>query len=224
MSGYLTPNALPAGVTCRVLFIPDDEQFLANVRGLLEQFTFPSTFTPFGALTPEQTAAAYVPMFDKFCFNEGICRMIGEVVLYAGNSGPGAAFLLCDGASVLRADYPDLFAVIGTVYGAADGSHFNLPDLRGRAALSQGTGPGLSPRAVGDSFGEENHQLTVAELASHMHTTGNSLLLGTVTPPPLDALGPNPFPASTGSTGGDAPHNNMQPSLVLSYYIVASNG
>jgi hypothetical protein len=44
-------------------------------------------------------------------------------------------WLECDGSSLLRADYPALFAVIGTIYGAADSTHFSLPDKReiGRA-------------------------------------------------------------------------------------------
>jgi len=41
-------------------------------------------------------------------------------------------FLECNGASLLRADYADLFSVVGTAWGSADGTHFNLPDLRGR--------------------------------------------------------------------------------------------
>lgn len=55
----------------------------------------------------------------------------GIVQPYAGAAAP-AGWLLCDGASYLRTDYPDLFAVLGTTYGAADGTHFNVPDLRGR--------------------------------------------------------------------------------------------
>ena len=43
-----------------------------------------------------------------------------------------AGYLLCNGASLLRASYPALFSAIGTIYGAADGSHFNLPDYRDR--------------------------------------------------------------------------------------------
>ena len=41
-----------------------------------------------------------------------------------------AGYLLCNGASLLRSSYAALFAAIGTIYGAADGSHFNLPDYR----------------------------------------------------------------------------------------------
>jgi microcystin-dependent protein len=39
-------------------------------------------------------------------------------------------YLLCDGSSLLRASYPALFSAIGVIYGAADGTHFNLPDFR----------------------------------------------------------------------------------------------
>jgi microcystin-dependent protein len=221
MVGYLTPDETPDTSMCRALFIPANEQYIAIVRGALQELTFPSSWTKFGLLTPDEAAANFMDMFDKFCFDEGICRMIGEVVTWAGVAAPSDQWLECDGASYLRADFPDLFAVIGTTYGAADGTHFNVPDLRGRVTLGAGTGPGLSTYALGQTLGEETHQLTVTELASHNHSTGNSILLGTVTPPPLDALGPNPLPAFTGNTGGDTPHNNIQPSIALSFWIVA---
>ena len=218
---YLTPNSLPADTICRVLFIPNNDEFLANVTGALQILTFADSFVQFGSLTPDQTAEAYMPMFDQFCFNQGACRVIGEIIAYAGPTSPDSRWLLCDGSSLLRTDYPDLFTVIGTVYGAADGTHFNLPDLRGRAPIAAGSGPGLTPRSLGDSLGEETHVLSVGELASHVHTTGNSAILGTSAPPPFDALGPNPLTAVTGSTGNDDPHNNMQPSLAINYLIVA---
>jgi len=218
---YLTPDTLPAATRCGVLIYPDSDEFAANIRGALQELTFDYNFVQQGSLTPAQTAEAYIPMFDGFCFNEGTCRVIGEIVTYAGPTSPDAKWLPCDGSSLLRTDYPDLFIVIGTVYGATDGTHFNLPDLRGRATIGEGSGPGLTPRSLGDSFGEETHVLTVGELASHVHSTGNSAVLGTSAPPPFDALGPNPFPAVTGSTGNDDPHNNMQPSIAINYLIVA---
>lgn len=54
----------------------------------------------------------------------------GAVVPFGGASAP-TGYLLCDGASYLRATYPDLFSAIGTAYGTADGTHFNVPDMRG---------------------------------------------------------------------------------------------
>lgn len=46
-----------------------------------------------------------------------------------------AGYLLCNGQSVLRATYPALFALIGTTYGSADGTHFNVPNLSGKFPL-----------------------------------------------------------------------------------------
>jgi len=218
---YLTPDSTPADTICRVLFIPNNSEFLANVTGALQLLTFAENFVQYGSLTPQETADAYVPMFDQFCFGQGVCRMIGEIITYAGDTSPDAKWLLCDGSELLRVDYPDLFNVIGVTYGAADSAHFNIPDLRGRAPIGAGAGPGLSSRTTGDVLGEETHVLTIGELAAHVHGTGNSALIATATPPPVDVLGPNPFPAVTGSTGNDDPHNNMQPSLAINYLIVA---
>lgn len=58
-------------------------------------------------------------------------RMPGEMVMWAGTTAP-TGWMLCQGQSLVRADFPVLFGVIGTSYGAVDGSHFSLPDLRGR--------------------------------------------------------------------------------------------
>jgi len=221
-NAWLTPDAPTATFTCRRLLIPGGEDWLAIVTGALNELIYSYNFEAFGAYTPAQTASLFTDMFNDFCFNvDPGCRMIGEIVVLAFTPTPTANWLPADGRSLVRADYPDLFTGIGTTFGAADGTHFNIPDLRGRAPLGAGTGPGLSPRSTGDSFGEETHTLTVGELASHVHGTGNSVLIATATPPPLDVLGPNPFPAITGSTGNDDPHNNIQPSLVINYLIVA---
>jgi len=65
----------------------------------------------------------------------------GVMLPFAGVTTP-AGWLLCDGRSVLRSDYPNLFAAIGSTYGAVDGLHFSVPDMRGRvpAGVDAGTG------------------------------------------------------------------------------------
>lgn len=73
---------------------------------------------------------------------------IGEVKMFGGASVP-AGFLECNGASLVRAEYPGLFAVIGTVHGTADGTHFNIPDLRGRFPRGYDHGAGNDPDAAG---------------------------------------------------------------------------
>lgn len=74
----------------------------------------------------------------------------GQVSMYAGASAP-TGYLLCDGGSYLRSEYQDLFDAIGTTFGAADATHFNVPDLRGRVPVGLGTHADVN--ALGDSDG-----------------------------------------------------------------------
>ena len=78
----------------------------------------------------------------------------GTVQLYAGASIPDG-YLLCNGAAVSRTDYADLFAAIGTIYGAGDGSTtFNLPDFRDRYAI------GANTNALGTQVAEQLPNIT----------------------------------------------------------------
>ena len=233
---WLTPNAAPGPYVCRALFIPDGVDWIAIVAGALLPLTYANSFEPFGTATPAETADEFQQTFDKFNSFTGGCRVVGEIVTFAGSTNPNPTqWLACDGASLLRATYTELFDVIGTTYGSVDSTHFNLPDMRGRTPVAAGTGSGLTPRALGDSFGEESHTLTVAESPSHIHTdTGHTHVEGNATPT-LIAIGagvpaPSAVPSvgATGtgsanltSSGGDGSHNNLQPSLVLNYFIVA---
>lgn len=99
----------------------------------------------------------------------------GMMAPFAGASAP-SGYLMCDGSIVSRTTYATLFAVIGTAYGAGDGStNFGLPDLRGRVPVGKSTA-GSSFPTLGQSGGEETHTLSVAELAYHGHGfTGNPM-------------------------------------------------
>jgi len=235
--GYLTLSSIPAGITCRVLFIPDSEEALAIVRGALELLTFPYSWEKFGATSPAQSAYAFMDMFDRFCFDEGNCHMIGEVVTWAGISAPSSKWLECDGASYLRTDWPDLFTIIGTTYGASDGSHFNVPDMRSRTVVGVGTGSGLSTYTLGETLGEETHVLTIGELAAHTHTDSGhthseipavpsvgAAITGVPVPSAVPGVGVTGLGSANISTSGSGDaHNNIQPSIALSYWIVASD-
>ena len=64
---------------------------------------------------------------------------IGAIIAYSGNGAIPSGYLLCDGAAVSRTMYPDLFSVIGTTYGAGDGSTtFNVPDYNTAKRFAQG--------------------------------------------------------------------------------------
>lgn len=85
---------------------------------------------------PQPPAAAVVSLAPSGC-----------IVAYGGAAAPTSDWLLCDGASVLRTGYPDLFLAIGVFYGTVDGTHFSVPDLRQRFPL------GLAVAGTGNALG-----------------------------------------------------------------------
>lgn len=111
-------------------------------------------------------------------------RHAGELEDFAGpESKVPAGWLPCDGRAVSRSSYARLFDVLGTTWGAGDGSTtFNLPDMRGRATAAPdamgGTAAGrASDSGLGDGRGAESknsdgHTLTESETASHNHGGG----------------------------------------------------
>jgi microcystin-dependent protein len=157
---------------------------------------------------------------------------VGVVLPYVSSDAPNG-WLNCQGQELYRGDYPALFAVIGTTYGAGDGSTtFRLPNLAGRVVVGQGSGPDLTPRSMGATGGAETHTLTSEEMPSHSHTsnaTGGAVGLITAngfnTAVDVDSspVEPNVYAApaalSINSTGEGASHNNMQPFAVLNYII-----
>jgi len=161
--------------------------------------------------------------------------VIGEIIAFAGSVSPDPRWLLCDGSSVLRSAYPDLFTVCGASFGAVDGTHFNVPDLRGRVPIGLGAGSGLSTYALGQQVGEENHVLTISELAAHTHTdAGHSHTEGIAAPALGAAIAGVPVPSAVPSAGitgvgsaalstdgGGQAHNTIQPSLAINFLIVA---
>ncbi|MFN4165890.1 MAG: tail fiber protein [Ferrovibrio sp.] len=156
----------------------------------------------------------------------------GLVSPFAGSSAP-AGWLLCDGAAVDREAYAVLFGVIGTTYGPGDGStSFNLPDLRGRVAagkddmggtaanrLTAASAAGLDRVTLGAAGGVQQHQLLVAEMPAHTHGTAGGSLWAVGAGTQWSTV-PSEVAQST-SRGGDQPHNNVQPTLILNYIIKA---
>lgn len=144
-------------------------------------------------------------------------------IIWTGASSARAGFLLCDGSAVSRTTYADLFAVIGTTYGAGDGSTtFNVPNLKGRVPVGRDSGQ-TEFDTLGETGGAKTHTLLTAEMPAHTHTqTGLtvSALLGYGQTSPILGNATNAAGgAVTGSTGGGGAHNNLQPYLVLNGVI-----
>jgi microcystin-dependent protein len=172
----------------------------------------------------------------------------GCILPFAGATAPDG-WLLCHGQAVSRALYADLFAAIGTAYGAGDGvTTFNIPDLRGRVAAGRddmgGADAGrlagaLANRTVlGGAGGAATHALAVGEMPvhghgvsdpGHAHSYGAGQIPSAFTPRGTNGDGTNfnnnpaTNAAVTGisiqNAGGGAAHNNTQPTLVLNYVI-----
>lgn len=232
---YLTPDTNPVSYQCRVLLFPSGLDWLALVEGAIQELSFKWNWEAYGSVTVQQTVDEFTKTFDWFCFNSGVCRVIGEIFAYAGQTSPNENWIPCDGRELSRQEYPDLYNVIGTTYGSSGPTTFLIPDLRGRALIGIGQGAGLSSYALGDKVGAEAIQLTADELAIHSHTdsghyhsTGNSASALAVAPGELPVLTPNPIPtvtgtasANIGNTGGNEAHENRQPSIAINYLIVA---
>ena len=94
---------------------------------------------------------------------------IGQLIAYAGANVP-SNYLECNGQAVDRTEYAALYAAIGNEWGAGDGTTtFNVPDLRGKTLISDGTGSGLTARTLAETGGNEQTQLSILNLPSHNH-------------------------------------------------------
>lgn len=210
---YLTPESIPPGKICRALRIPDSPDIIACVTGALEELTFAYNWEQFGAVTPDEIAATMVDLFDNFVFQTERCRMIGTIIAAATENPPDGT-LLCDGATYSAATYPALFAVIASEFKGA--TTFTVPDLRGRVIM--GVGPGY---AFSADVGEYEHTLTIPEMPSHAHSIDLFITSLALAPGELPVQTDVIFNTVTGFEGGDLGHANIQPSLVLNYYIIA---
>ena len=94
---------------------------------------------------------------------------IGQIMLVGFNFNP-VNWMYCNGAVLAIQQYQALFSLIGTTYGGNGQTTFALPDLRGRAPLGYGQGPGLTDYRIGSVFGTETVNVTTANMPSHTHT------------------------------------------------------
>jgi microcystin-dependent protein len=97
---------------------------------------------------------------------------IGQIICVGFNFAPkGWAF--CNGQLLSIAQNQALFSLLGTMYGGDGQTTFGLPDLRGRAPIGMGQGPGLSNYVQGHKAGVENVTLNSNQMPRHTHALGN---------------------------------------------------
>lgn len=166
----------------------------------------------------------------------------GTVLEYAGDVAP-SGYLMC-GQEVLRSAYSDLFGVIGTKYGAGNGTTtFNLPPKSGRVSVGLDaaqtefnalgkTGGVKTVTLSTDQMPSHDHPISVGINGNHQHQSygsdgaifvnggGSSM----VTPqngqaPYTSTNGAHSHDADVTNTGGGQAHNNLQPFVVMNYII-----
>jgi microcystin-dependent protein len=151
----------------------------------------------------------------------------GAMMQYAAASAP-TGWLLCDGSAVSRTTYADLFALIGTTYGAGDGSTtFTLPDMRGRVPVGMGTGEyknngighssgnSLTSRSLGDYNGAEYPSGIPVNTETGISAEGSGNNFGEAAANIYNNDPPEAGEYTDQNTGG----GNMQPFLVINYII-----
>lgn len=195
--------------------------FIAEVADALLTMTIADNWLEAGTVTIEEATSAASEMMEAFQ------PMIGWILPVA--IALPANMLPCDGATYDRVDYPNLYAVLDAAF-IVDADHFTTPDLRDRVAIGNGT-----TFNVGDSGGEQEHVLTLAETPSHSHSDSGHTHADGNTVPTVIAIGagvpaPSAIPAvgvtgvgfaNLSSSGSSSAHNNLQPFLTVRYGIIA---
>lgn len=151
---------------------------------------------------------------------------IGAVIEWDSDTIP-TNWLLLNGQAVSRTTYSELFALYGTRYGAGDGSTtFNLPNRKTRVSVGKDSSDS-DFTTLGKTGGEKKHTLTINEMPKHSHNTqgynrthigisdgGESMSRFRVDGDPVDS-------GMILETGGDQPHNNLQPYFVTNFIVKA---
>ena len=161
---------------------------------------------------------------------------IGQLKTWGCNFAP-RAFTFAQGQLLPIAQHTALFSLYGTIYGGDGRVTFALPNLStpsgaqvGRAAMGEGTGPGLSHRALGAQVGSPTVTLVTNQIPSHTHTV-NVASSGNNSQDPAGNLPgalPTGYATSSNSqmgttavtnTGLGGPHNNMMPYLGINFTV-----
>jgi microcystin-dependent protein len=135
-----------------------------------------SSGTPYTSAPASGPQEIYTDGTDVLPATAPAASRSGFLDMYAGASLP-ANYLWCNGQAYSRTTYASLFAAIGTIYGAGDGSTtFNVPDYRGRAPVGADAMGGTAANrlttmtaTLGGAGGAETHTLTTAQIAAHGH-------------------------------------------------------
>jgi microcystin-dependent protein len=151
--------------------------------------------------------------------------VLAVVTCFAADFAPrGWAF--CSGQLLPISQNMALFSLLGTTFGGNGQTTFALPDMRGRTAISQGQGPGLSNYTLGEATGSETVTLTVNNMPSHTHNGTALFTLQADSNPGGDPAPDFNYPANFANAYAPAPTPgiNMQPPTYTGAINAAGGG
>jgi microcystin-dependent protein len=152
---------------------------------------------------------------------------IGQIHMFAFDFPP-RNWAFCNGQLLPIAQNQALFSLLGTTYGGNGQTTFALPNLQGRTPLHFGTGPGLSPRTLGQPGGAEAVTLLTTQIPVHNHTVAASTAAPTVGTPAGNYWAQGNYsstgnasmnPADVSNVGQGQAHENRSPYLVVNFSI-----
>jgi microcystin-dependent protein len=159
---------------------------------------------------------------------------IGQIQMVGFGFAP-QGWATCDGQLLSISQNTALFSLLGTTYGGDGVTTFALPDLRGRAPIHQGQGPGLTSRSLGEQDGAETVTLISNQIPAHPHTVnavsgaGNAAAPAAANVWAASSARDNQYsnappnttlsPAAIGGGGAGQPHENMPPTLCVNFII-----
>lgn len=137
----------------------------------------------------------------------------GAVFYFPVASNP-TGYLACTGTAVSRTTYAALFALIGTTYGAGDGSTtFNLPNLSRRVVMGEGgTGTGIIGNGVSNTGGSETINILFTNLPTSI-PAGNGVITTQSVASGVNTLCPGG--AGTWTTGSAVATSVVQSAMIL---------
>lgn len=156
---------------------------------------------------------------------------IGQIKVFAFDFPP-RFHASCAGQLLPINQNQALFSLLGTTFGGNGITNFALPNLQSRAPIHFGQGPGLSSYLLGQAGGQENQTLISTEMPAHTHQAMGTANVADQTYPPgntwagggsssgySNAANGAMAAASVSNAGGNQPHPNMSPFLVVNYSI-----
>lgn len=151
---------------------------------------------------------------------------LGEIRIFGGNFAP-AHWSFCDGSLLSISQNEALYTLLGTTYGGDGITTFALPDLRGRVPVHPNP---TIPQ--GSKAGTESVTLLQSQLPAHTHTASATNTTGDLSSPQQAIWSASSLqnyanngtlvsmhPQSLSIAGNNLPHDNMMPSLAISFII-----